>query len=444
VDRNAIISVLCDIDGLAGVPRDVITIIEQYASRLRLMIIAGGDRNDRPQSSVFTTSFPPRPLLSSWAAAAAAPSSATTPSATTMMSLAALPVALMYPLSCRISHDCVLVAGGQPGRNDGGITAVSSMYVYSISSNKWTKLVDTLPDTLPLKYSSMVMFGGYATILGGSAGAGSGSHNHVYQWIPTSVSSTPNSVTASTPPYGIIEAAAIDAAAAASSLDTNMPSIAIAATTSSGTWRQLPSMIHPRSGHTSVVVGDHLYVIGGVNDEHKVVGTVESYQLGSVSWISLNSIPTSLHDHASIVVDDGKQILTTGGEDGGRYMLSWLYDIKENSWRPLPPSCNLPIRNATFSLVMDDDEGSRGRRIHLIGGDTDNGPTADCWSIDERFLLSQRIDPTRDNTVISTSSTSTPSITATNGSKTPVAAVGWQKRSISLPFPRYAYSLASI
>ena len=52
----------------------------------------------------------------------------------------------------------------------------------------------------------------------------------------------------------------------------------------SGHCETLPSLRHERSGHSSVIIDDVIFVIGGWNQVQGFLNSVESFKMGSDGW----------------------------------------------------------------------------------------------------------------------------------------------------------------
>jgi hypothetical protein len=114
---------------------------------------------------------------------------------------------------------------------------------------------------------------------------------------------------------------------------------------SNDSWQQIPSMPTPRSGAAAITVDSKIYVIGGTKligfAGYEFLNTNEVYDPVENTWSELAPIPTGVTSYASAVV--GNKIYVFGGVNasnpgGGRYVtvyytnLVQIYDTKTNQW----------------------------------------------------------------------------------------------------------------
>ncbi|XP_017484314.1 PREDICTED: kelch-like protein 22 [Rhagoletis zephyria] len=67
-------------------------------------------------------------------------------------------------------------------------------------------------------------------------------------------------------------------------------------------WEYLPALSENRSQHAGVVLGDQLYISGGI-DRHIVLATLWRFDTKSNNWQKLCPMPTPRADHVLIVID---------------------------------------------------------------------------------------------------------------------------------------------
>ena len=177
-------------------------------------------------------------------------------------------------------------------------------------------------------------------------------------------------------------------------------------------WRELHRLPEGRAAGGAAVVGDTLYVVGGIGPtglaraalaldlrrdawrqipgptprEHLAVTaaagrvyalagrtagldtnlrTLESWKPGTRRWIRLSPVPTSRGGTGATVI--GRTIVSIGGEQpGGTIKLVYAYDTRTRRWRRLP---DLPTPRHGLGVV------SLGRTVYAIAGGPQPGLT---------------------------------------------------------------------
>ena len=115
-------------------------------------------------------------------------------------------------------------------------------------------------------------------------------------------------------------------------------------------WHQLPPLPEPRSSHDSVVVGHHLYVLGGWN----LAGNTETGQwfdtmfvadlsAEKINWVS---VPQPFRRRAIAVSAHNGQIFAIGGMDseGDTSNKVHIFNVSEENWRQGPSLPNGPMK----------------------------------------------------------------------------------------------------
>jgi len=119
----------------------------------------------------------------------------------------------------------------------------------------------------------------------------------------------------------------------------------------------LPSMPSPRCWFGSAVVGNTIYVVGGMNDkQYKSVSSVMSFDTSSKTWKTLPSMEAKRRDCAVAVVDHF--VVAMGGSDHSLALLTIeVYDSKRRAWSS--GRIELPKRTneATFAAVLSKEDG---------------------------------------------------------------------------------------
>ena len=139
-------------------------------------------------------------------------------------------------------------------------------------------------------------------------------------------------------------------------------------------WSQLPSMITPRKYHRSVLVGDHVIVVGGKDGNNKVTGSTEQYSFTQHQWTPLPAMPWPVMQPTA--TSHGHKVFMFGGrdDDNKNLLCTRAYDTKAGKWLTLgdmPEVCDL---GAAVSL---------GQYIYLVGGFSRSclryDPATDSW-----------------------------------------------------------------
>lgn len=128
-------------------------------------------------------------------------------------------------------------------------------------------------------------------------------------------------------------------------------------------WTELAHMDGPRWGHAAEVIGDKLYVAGGMyGREDQLVREMQIYDFKRRRWTEGPPIPTTRHHVASAVIDGRMYVI--GGRRPGNYALDVVerYDPVSRKWgraAPLPQGAGGP---AAVSV---------GGKLIVIGGGDD-------------------------------------------------------------------------
>jgi hypothetical protein len=133
-------------------------------------------------------------------------------------------------------------------------------------------------------------------------------------------------------------------------------------------WREEPETPTLRDGPSSAVVGDTIYLVGGIgrfSDDYEIahsVDTVEAYDVGARRWTRLPPLPRALN-HVNVAAVEGSLYALGGSSDRFAKDLatgeSWRFDVDERRWDPLP---EMPTPRAAAGVAVVGDE------IYVIGG----------------------------------------------------------------------------
>ncbi|XP_062139209.1 kelch-like protein 26 [Drosophila sulfurigaster albostrigata] len=103
----------------------------------------------------------------------------------------------------------------------------------------------------------------------------------------------------------------------------------------SNTWTYMPSLQENRSQHAGVVVGDKLYISGGIHLAN-ILSSMWCFDTKSERWLELAPMPTPCCDHVLVAIDN--RIYACGGWHEtlreSRVLVEhiYAYDIKTNTW----------------------------------------------------------------------------------------------------------------
>ncbi|EDV47547.1 kelch-like protein 1 isoform X2 [Drosophila erecta] len=127
-------------------------------------------------------------------------------------------------------------------------------------------------------------------------------------------------------------------------------------------WTYMPSLQENRSQHAGVVVGDKLYISGGVHLAN-ILASMWVFDTKTEVWQELASMPTPCCDHVLVAVDN--QIYACGGWHESltesRVLVEhiYAYDIESNTW-----SVETQIPAPKFYSGVT----AMGRTIFFVGG----------------------------------------------------------------------------
>jgi Kelch motif len=130
-------------------------------------------------------------------------------------------------------------------------------------------------------------------------------------------------------------------------------------------WRELPPMSTPRGAAAGAVIGDELYVAGGLREfgnEYEPYKGLEIYDFETEEWRDGPDMPTERH-HFGVAVVDGK-LYAAGGRRRGDTSLSAFeeFDPARGRWRRLPP---VPVGTGSPGVT------ALGGKVVVTGGGED-------------------------------------------------------------------------
>jgi len=160
-----------------------------------------------------------------------------------------------------------------------------------------------------------------------------------------------------------------------------------------------------RSGHAGAVVGNEVYLIGGMVNNGTIVTFVEIYCSKNDTFLPAPSLPSPLFTHSCAYYSTNNYIYCVGGSYNNVPLSAlWIFNIGSNSWSSGP---SMNVGRCRLGL------GLYGTKLYAIGGN--NGTVlASAESID--LTLPTTIPASTSITTSTTSSANTSASTTTNPS----------------------------
>ncbi|GBP23384.1 Kelch-like protein 3 [Eumeta japonica] len=106
-----------------------------------------------------------------------------------------------------------------------------------------------------------------------------------------------------------------------------------------GEWRACADLSCGRIRHAAVVLRDHLYVIGGLNDSGHALKTVSRYDFATDRWEDIAVLNSTRYDCMAGAV--GSALLVAGGYNLSNSSVD-IFKIDNKCWlttSPMPDSC---------------------------------------------------------------------------------------------------------
>jgi len=125
----------------------------------------------------------------------------------------------------------------------------------------------------------------------------------------------------------------------------------------SNAWTRLRDMPVGRHGHSAVVVGDNIFLMGGYTDAGET-DLVSEYDPVTDTWKARSPMPTSRGFFGAVAIGD--LIYTIAGRARSEYGPIEMYSVQTDTWTQLSP---LPEWRNRFGIVTIDNV------IYLIGGE---------------------------------------------------------------------------
>ncbi|KAL6990779.1 nicotinamide N-methyltransferase [Sarracenia purpurea var. burkii] len=134
----------------------------------------------------------------------------------------------------------------------------------------------------------------------------------------------------------------------------------------------------PRLGHTSSMVGDHMFIIGGRADPVNILNDIWVLNTAESEWKLLECTGTvfpSRHRHAAAVIDS--KIYVFGGLNGDSISSAlYLLDTSSLEWSEIHVQGEWPCHRHSHTLV------ARGSKLFMFGGYDGEKALGDLYSFD--------------------------------------------------------------
>jgi len=128
-------------------------------------------------------------------------------------------------------------------------------------------------------------------------------------------------------------------------------------------WRSGSAMPTPRSSAGVAVIGETIYVVGGLTAGGRVTDVVEALDVRSGRWTQRAALPTRRMQLAAVALDG--HVWAIGGNVGGEaFPTVEVYDPATDRWQS---STDLPTPRYSLSATVLDG------RIYAVGGQTPHG-----------------------------------------------------------------------
>ncbi|MEK7545609.1 MAG: kelch repeat-containing protein [Patescibacteria group bacterium] len=130
-------------------------------------------------------------------------------------------------------------------------------------------------------------------------------------------------------------------------------------------WETVAPMPFPRAEFGAAVLGNTIYVVGGIDGFFRTLSSAMAYDIGADAWRSIPRLPQAVHHPA--VVSDGKKIYVIGGLTGlaSRHIDDvYAYDPEKDAWEQLGRLND--FRGAAAAAALDG-------TVYVMGGVTTAG-----------------------------------------------------------------------
>jgi N-acetylneuraminic acid mutarotase len=164
------------------------------------------------------------------------------------------------------------------------------------------------------------------------------------------------------------------------------------------TWSAKSPMPTARWCHSSSVINDKIYIIGGAEadcypfDIGCAITSIEVYDPAKDTWTVVNgATPRPMMNHCAVVLDD--KIYIIGGELAGYSHNVNVYDPQTNTWTQ---KNDMTSGKSDFSAVVLNDKiitigGDLGDVVTIVGDMQIYDPLNDTWTTTNTPLITPRV-----------------------------------------------------
>ncbi|XP_077983448.1 gigaxonin-like [Glandiceps talaboti] len=122
-------------------------------------------------------------------------------------------------------------------------------------------------------------------------------------------------------------------------------------------WIDLPSMLTPRMQHGLTSAGGYLFANGGIDNEGQILNTGEKYDPDTNTWSFIAPMIHGRYGHNLVAIDN--HIYAVGGYEEDVIHTMEAYDIYKNTWEEMP-SMQISRQMTTCATMQ--------KKIYVIGG----------------------------------------------------------------------------
>ncbi|MBQ9000077.1 MAG: hypothetical protein IJ086_15480 [Clostridium sp.] len=265
-----------------------------------------------------------------------------------------------YYSGCYAASPCRATYYTQPRYN-----ADNTVYVYDISSNKWTSGSITMP--ISVYGHTSINVNGKIYNIGGYTGSSYSTSNFAYvaknvtaeEEAEVAVSKAEEFQDSFFINYARTLLSNLSTSSTKSDLISRLNQVDSSISAEVGTWKtSLKEMPVNVKWFDSVTLNGKIYCIGGYTDDYNISNSVQIYDTKTNTWSTGASIPTARYNFAAVAV--GKYIYCMGGyTNSGATNSIEIYDAEADKWTT---GINLPDKMYSHNAV------AVNKKIYVTGG----------------------------------------------------------------------------
>ena len=153
-------------------------------------------------------------------------------------------------------------------------------------------------------------------------------------------------------------------------------------------WEKMPPLNTARCWHSNVVLGDTVYVLGGMDATRNTLTSVECLDVKRRQWSTAPDMPESLHLLMATSFGNGVYVFGGRGAKENALRCSRVYDTTWGVWRTL---ANMPQACDLGSVV------TLNSHLYVVGGYTQSclryDPSVDDWTVLSQPRMEHGIAP---------------------------------------------------